>query len=173
MAFVAHNSRSRLFLLLLLGLGFVSAGLWWIGAFGEVPPSRRYGPVGIKVLGWLCVLFFGLCSIVYARRLFDMKPHLEINQSGILNRAWSSDTIPWSEIADVTSWSHRRQQCIILHLRNPARYPARGFLQNLLAGPNRMLTDGDIAISLTGTDRSFGEAMSAIDHFLPQKTDYL
>jgi hypothetical protein len=34
-----------------------------------------------------------------------------------------------------------------------------------LAGANRALTGGDISISLTGTDRKFAEALSAVERF--------
>ena len=36
-----------------------------------------------------------------------------------------------------------------------------------LAFLNRKLTGGDISISMTATDRSYDEAMAAIEHFRP------
>ena len=61
-------------------------------------------------------------------------------------------------------WSYKRQKSIVLHLSNPARFPGRG-LTAKLASANRMLTGGDISISLTGTNRNFDDAMSAIVRF--------
>jgi hypothetical protein len=115
-------------------------------------------------VGWFSVLFFGLCGIAAVKRLFDPNDQLKIGPSGVRWRPWSEHTIPWSEIVEVTIWSFKRQKAIVLHLRSPASFPGRG-LAAMFAGANRKLTGGDISISLTGTDRSFEEAMSAIARF--------
>lgn len=164
MNFVAHISRWRVASLILGSLGFVALGLWLAGAFGEVPSSRRYSaPVAIGI-GSLCVLFFGLCAVAGVKRFSDNRVQLEIGPAGIVWQQWSNQLIPWTEITDITTWSHRRQKAIVLHLNDPARFPGRG-LAAKLAGANRTLTGGDIAISLTGTNRSYDDAMEAIARF--------
>jgi hypothetical protein len=140
---------------------FVGLGLWMSGLFGPPPASHRYSAPLVAAIGWFAVLFFGLCGAVAIKRMFDSREQLRIGPSGIRYASWSEQTIPWSEIIDVTTWSHRGQSAIVLHLRSPACFPGRG-LAAALAGANRGLTGGDISISLTGTDRSFDEAMSAI-----------
>ena len=162
--FVAYNSRWRVALLVLGSIAFVALGLWMVGAFGYVPSSRRYSTSVTFILGWCCVLFFGLCGIAALKRLFDNKVQLQIGHSGIRWCPWSDHLIPWSEIIDVTTWSHQRQKIIILHLKDSALFPGRG-LAAKLARANRMLTGGHISISLTGTDRSYDDAMSAIAYF--------
>lgn len=162
--FVAHTSRGRTGLLALGALAFVAIGLWMGGAFGLPPVSGGFSAVKMFIVGWFSVLFFGLCFVIFIRKLFGTREQLRIGPAGIRSASWSDQTVPWSEIVNVTTWAHRRQRSIILHLRDPARFPGRG-LAALLAGANRKLTGGDIAISLTGTDRSFNEAMSAIENF--------
>ena len=162
--FVAYNSRWRLIVLLLGAGGFVVLGLWMIGAFGEVPSSRRYSASVTSIIGWSSILFFGLCAVAGVKRIFDDGVQLQIDPSGIRWTPWSDTLIPWSEIAEVSTWSYRRQNLIILHLNDPARFPGRG-LGARLAGANRRMTGGDISISLAGTDRNYSDAMSAIDHF--------
>jgi len=162
--FTAYNSRSRLALLVLGSAVFVLAGLWMSGALGSPPDSRRYPHAVVLGIGWFSVIFFGLCGAVALKKAFDSTPQLQIGPSGIRWHPWSDQTIPWSEITDVTTWSFKRENCIVLHLRDPARFPGRG-LAARLSGANRMLTGGDISISLTGTDRRFEEALSAIAHF--------
>jgi hypothetical protein len=162
--FVAYTSRGRTGLLALGAAAFVVIGLWMGGAFGSPPVSGGFsGWFGIFI-GWFGVLFFGLCLAVFIRRFFDTREQLRIGPAGIRSAPWSDQTIPWSEIVNVTTWGYMRQRSIILHLRDPARFPGRG-LAALLAGANRKLTGGDIGISLTGTDRSLNEAMSAIESF--------
>lgn len=163
-SFIAHNSRWRLAVILLSAVGFVALGMWMVGAFGEVPSSRRYSATSFIVIGWLCILFFGLCGVAIIKKFFDERPQLSIDSSGIRWAPWTDQLIPWSEIRDVTTWSYKHQDVIVLHLRNAERFPGKG-LKAKVAGANRMLTGGDIAISLTGSNRSYGDAMSAIERF--------
>ncbi len=162
--FIAYPSRTRVVLLGLGAAAFVALGLWMTGIFGAPPDSHRYSASTIFALGWICVVFFGLCGAAAIKKLIDAGEQLRIGRSGIRSTPWSDQTIPWSEITDVTTWSHRRQNMIILHLRDPSRFPGRG-IGAMLAGANRRLTGGDIWISMTATDRSFEEAMSAIAQF--------
>jgi hypothetical protein len=117
----------------------------------------------IFAVGWFSVVFFGACGIAAAKKLFGAGEQIRIGPTGV-RPSPGYQIIPWSEIADVTTWSSAGQKMIILHLRDPAGFPRQG-MPAFLASANRMLTGGDIAISLTGTDRSFDEAMSAIVRF--------
>lgn len=162
--FVAFTSPWRAALLILGAIAFVAGGLWMGGAFGAPPASSRYSPMLVLTIGWFSVAFFGLCGLVGLRRLFDRREQLRIGRAGIRSARWSDQTIPWSEIVDVTTWSYRGQKVIILHLRDPASFPGRG-VAAILAGANRKLTGGDVSIALTGTDRSVDEALAAIAYF--------
>jgi hypothetical protein len=159
--FMAYNSRWRVALLLLGCVAFVMLGLWMAGIFGEPPNSRRYSPGFLFVVGWSSVLLFGVFGLAGVRKFFDASVQLEIGTSGIRWSPWSDRLIPWSEIADVTTWRSNRQRMIVLRLHHPERFPRRGLAANF-AAVNRKLTGGDIAITLTGTNRGFEEAMSAI-----------
>lgn len=150
--------------MLFAAVGAVALGIWMIGGFGEVPSSRRYSSGFFRAIGWLCILFFGTCGLAIVKKLFDNSAQLQIGPSGIRWSPWSDQLIPWSEIIDVTTWGHKGQRFIILHLTNADRFPSRG-LSAKLAGANRMLTGGDIHISLTGTDRTHDEALDAIAQF--------
>lgn len=161
---VAYPSRGKIALLVLASVVFVALGLWMTGLFGAPPESHRWSPKMVRLIGSVAVVFFGLCSVEWGRRLFDKREQLRIGPAGIQLRSWSDETIPWSEIVDITTWSYRRQTSIILHLRDRTRFPGRG-VAALLAGANRGMTGGDIAISLTGTDRKTDEALAAIERF--------
>ena len=163
---MAYNSRWRLALLLLVAIGFVLLGLWMGGIFGTPPHSRRYPEGEILVVGWGCALFFGLCGLAMVKRFFGPREELRIGPLGVRFRSWSEITVPWSEITRVTIWHYRRQRAIVLHLRNPDRFPGRG-LASKLAAANAKLTGGDICLNLGGTDRNVTDAMSAIQRFKP------
>lgn len=162
--FVAYPSRGKIALLLLGSLVFVGLGLWMAGLFGTPPESDRWSPEMTRLIGWGAVVFFGLCSVGWASRLFDKREQVRIGPQGIRARSWSEKTIPWSEIIEVTTWTYRRQTSIILHLRDRTLFPGRG-VAAVLAEANRGMTGGDIAISLTGTDRKADDALAAIERF--------
>ena len=162
--FIAHNSRLRIALLILVSIAFVALGFWMIGAFGPVPSSKRYSPTMVWGIGWICVLFFSLCAIAWVRRLLGDTEQLWIGAAGVHCHAWSDKLIPWAEITNVTTWSYKRQKFLILHLRDPSLFPGRG-IRAALASANRRLAGGDIHISMTGTDRSCDDAISAVRLF--------
>ena len=107
-SFVAYPSGWRRALLAALGLGFVVLGLWMIGTFGPVPTSSRYPYMETLILGWACLIFFGLCTIATISKLFETDEELRIDASGIPYSQWSQTTIPWSEVGEVTRWNYRR-----------------------------------------------------------------
>lgn len=166
--FRAYYSRWRMGFLVVASLGFVLIGLWMAGVIGDGPDpnggSRRIPPELIPYVGWLCVIFFGLCLLVTAKRFFDDAAQVEIGRAGIRVAQWSEAIIPWSEIRRVSVWSYQRQRHIILHLHKPGAFPGKGIAAKL-SRANRMLTGGDIAINLVGTDGRFDDAMDSIARF--------
>lgn len=162
--FVARNSLGRLASITSGSAVFVLCGLWMAGVFGPFPTSSRYSPAVLSVAGWSSVIVFGFAGTLSIRRAFDNRVQLLIGSVGIHSPHWSDNPIPWSEIIDVTTWSHSGQKMILLHLQNKDRYPGRG-LTALLKQANRRLTGGDITISLTGSDREFDDALAAIAYF--------
>lgn len=160
--FVANLSKWRIARLTLLSVGFVVIGLWMAGLFGPIPSSHRYSPTFIIALGWASSIFFGLCGVSIFKKYFESSEHLRVGSAGICVRSWSDQTIPWSEIANVTTWTSKGSQSIILHLRDPSLFPGRGIVA-LFAKANRALTGGDISVSLSLTDSSLDDALAAID----------
>lgn len=158
--FVARNSPGRLFLLLLASLAFVLLGLWVAGVFGPPPkPGREW-------LGWLCALFFGLAPFRLVPRLSDRSDQMVIDRNGIFWRQWSEMTIPWSAVRSVSQRSVKGQHFVCVHLKDASMFPRAG-AGAWLAGFNRRLNFGDVALTVTGTDRSFAELAAAIERFAP------
>ena len=75
--FVAYNSRWRICLRFLGAIGFVAGGMWMVGAFGEVPSSPRYSGGSAVFIGWLSIVFFGLCAVGIAKKFFDDRAQLK------------------------------------------------------------------------------------------------
>jgi hypothetical protein len=162
--FEARPSRGRILLIILGSAIFVLAGLWFIGVFGAVPESRRGSLEMLQIIGWLSIVFFGLCGLYGIKMLFDTDLQVRINATGIYWKRWSDQTILWCDITDVGVWEYQRQKSIILKLRDPARYPSKTVMGKL-AGANRALTGGDVTITLSGTDGRFDDAIAVIEHY--------
>ena len=157
-SFVARSSPWRLLLLVAGALAFVALGVWIAGIAGPPPkPGREW-------IGWASIIFFGFCGIIGFRRVFDSSEQVKISSFGIYCKQWSEQTIPWSEITDISVWEFKRQKSLILQLAHPERYPSTTLLGKM-AAVNRALTGGDVAISLTGMDRSFADALGAVEYF--------
>ncbi len=164
--FVAYISRVRIAAMVLGCAVFVGLGAWFAGLVDALPAPDRYGALWMATVGWASMVFFGLCGVVCILSLFESRERVRIGPNGVRTAQWSNDTIPWSEIVQVSVWSNSGQDAIILHLRDRSRFPPRG-VAALLAGANREFTGGDVGISLTATNRTFEEAMEAIRVFRP------
>jgi hypothetical protein len=160
--FVARPSLVRLFMMLIASLAFVFFGSLMAGLLGEVPkPGKEW-------IGWLSLVFFGMCAVQITVRLFDRDDQIIISGLGIYWKQWSCDMIPWSEITKVAVWELKSNKSIILHLRNPQRFQSTNWIGKIAAA-NRAMTDGDIALILDGTDKTCDEALSAIHYFRPRQ----
>lgn len=164
--FVAYPSPKKITPNLLGCVVLFGLGVWMAGLFGPPPTSSRFSSTFIVVIGWFSILAFGFSGLIWSRRLFTKRAHVRIGSNGFFSAQWSDQTIPWPEIEDVTTWTLKGQKDIILHLRDPTRFPGRG-LAAISAGANRRLTGGDIAVSLNGTDRTVEEALASIARFRP------
>ncbi|WP_367184073.1 STM3941 family protein [Sphingomonas sp.] len=169
-AFEARNSPWRLVLLFMISLAFVFCGCILTGLigrdWGDSLGQPRLDPDEARPVGWVVLIFFGACSLAVIRRLTQSGVELRIGVDGIYWRRWSDQTIPWTAIERVTTGSVHGQRFACLFLRNPAAFPSTG-LVGKLAAINKSIGFGDIALSTTGTDRSFQAMMAAIAAFAP------
>ena len=152
----ARYSPWRLLLMMLVGALFVAASVWMALA-AEVSPIRR-------VIGVLGGVFFAGVVVLAVPRLFDRSEQLRVSPDGIYFKQWSTETIPWREITDVTVWKYRRTRSIILHLADPQRFPSTTLLGRFRGG-NKRMTGGDIPISPSVMDRRFNEVLSVIEAY--------
>lgn len=161
--FVANYSRWRLALMLLGSVGFVVDGMWLAGAFG--PPQGISGPpLENEIWGWICIVFFGASTLAILKLLMDGGVKLRVGISGIY---FAKEMLTWSEITEVGSYQVKQTRMITLKLRDPKRM-TKTAISKMLASINRVgFGCWDCYISLGGTNRSFKEAMAAIEHFRP------
>lgn len=97
-------------------------------------------------------------------QLFRSGPDIRIDERGIWWRRWSDQRIPWSAITALYPASVGRTSFLFLKLADRDAYPSTRVLRKF-AGLNRASGFGDIAVGVTGTDRSFAELIEAVERF--------
>jgi len=151
---------AKLVLAIAGSIGFVALSLFMLGAFdGKPKPPFPWA-------GWVGMLFFGPAAFILARRLFDPEDQLVIDERGIFSKHWSSRTVPWHDIERIETAKVHREQFLCIFLAQPERYPPETLIGRAMLA-NRAMGFGDLAVSVTGTNRSFDELCEAVSRHWP------
>jgi len=168
------NSKLKISILLLVGMGFVALGLWFtISPSTFVDTGYRNRPkLEIEAVGYASIIFFGACAIVGLFKLFDGRPGLIINNEGIiLNPISSTSLVKWTEIDKFDIKTINRTKLISIYLKNPDEYIDRQ--TNSFKRKALMLTlktfGTPLSISATGLNCSFDDLYNFLTYKLNQK----
>jgi hypothetical protein len=138
-------ARAKLALFLLASLGFVAGGV--LVLFFD---SGR----GHTVVGAMSILFFGGCSLVFARQLFDARPRVVIDDAGVFDRIMKVGVIAWDDILEAQVVSITGQAFVALHLRNGEKYAHKlSAVERRLAQLNRAAGVTTFHLNLTAIDQ--------------------
>jgi len=159
--FEARPKKSRLILYILGCIAFIAASAWILFAPGALEHSRR-SPEVVTVAGWAGLVFFTICLVAWGRMFLSSGPQIRIDQRGLVWQRWSPEPIPFTAIAD--SWTAKvgSSAMLCLRLHDPARYSPRNPLLRMLAGANKTMGTGDVAIPTNGLDRDIDQLAGAL-----------
>jgi hypothetical protein len=122
-------SKNKLILTFVGAWAFVIAGLW----LALFLPGADLSAV---LAGWAGIIFFGLCGTFLSFKIFDTKPGLIINQTGILDNssALASEWIRWEEIEGIREIQVKNQKFIQIILKDPEAHIAKhkGYVKYLM-----------------------------------------
>jgi hypothetical protein len=163
-------SKMKIGLLLLAASAFVAAGIWMLSLDDASIQSRRRfnDPVYVRGLGIVSIVFFGACGLVALKKLFDKRPGLVFNNSGIVDNASSISAgfIPWSEVLGAEIFEIQKQKMLIIKVRNPQEYIARGSsLKRILNKANYKMVGSPIFIPSNALEIKFSELTSLFDQY--------
>ena len=107
------GSVLKLLLLLAAGVALTAGSAWLLTVdFGPNPSPRNWLAI---IAAYAGVPVFALCSLVAVRRLLAAsEPVVTISPHGILDTRIASGVIRWRDIADISLWTHRQQNFIVL-----------------------------------------------------------
>lgn len=94
--------------LLLLGVLLTAASAWLVVLDGGV---------ALTVVGWVGVVFFGGCGIVWVERAIRLRgPVVTISPEGFRDLRVAREVVPWSDVLEISTWTHSGQQVMVLRV---------------------------------------------------------
>lgn len=120
-------SKKKLVLALIGSIIFVSLGyLMVVNPEYYTSPICR-SPTFIRIAGLCSLIFFSLCLVGIARKLFDNRPGLIIDQYGITNNTTSPNMglIEWKDITGIKKLQIKHTKFLILQTNKPKKYISR------------------------------------------------
>lgn len=112
---------------LIVCLLFLCIGIWILLAKPQTGNPVFNEPIIKYGAAVLSILFFGFGATWFAGRLRDKRPGLVINDQGIIDRSTlvARDMITWDEIESFERSQVRKQEFILVKLKDPEAYMTR------------------------------------------------
>ena len=171
---VIELSRTKLALLVLGSCAFVATGAWLLSfdaaeiRYGRAFAFSHNSPVVVYGAGAAGVLFFGLCGLYGLFKMFDKKPGLILNSSGIVDNASgvAAGFIPWPEVLGSGVYEVQKQKMLVIGVRDPQKYIDRGgALRRALNRANYKMTGSPVAIPSVALKVDFSELVSLFNRY--------
>lgn len=159
-------SKSKIVLLLLAALIFVGLGLWFVVAPPALENTSWRNPANITLVGYASIIFFGICSLYFIHKLFDNKPGLIIDDTGLFDNSSGLPTshILWLDIEDISVIEIYRQKLIMLKVKNPEDYinGETRLLKRKNMSLNNKMYGAPLSLSANGLKISFDDLLELI-----------
>lgn len=141
--------------LLIGSLAFCLIGIWM---FYVAWTEGGIEAILLALLALVTLLFFGAAALFLLRPLVARSPGLILNQDGFIDysSALAAGFVPWEEVAEIGSSSHRGNQFISVVLNDPHQYIAsQNLFRRGVMSMNKVFFRTPIQISTNVLDISF------------------
>ncbi len=155
-------SKTKILLLLIGATVFVVLGTLFIMNPEQFKSPIFQNPEAIRIAGIAAVAFFGLCLVFIAKKLFDNKVGLTIDQNGITDNsnATSVGLIEWDDITDIGTVQVASTKILMLETDKPEKYIERA-------------KNGISKRAMKANHKMYGSPLSIISNSLKIKYDDL
>jgi len=155
-------SKTKILLLLIGATVFVVLGTLFIMNPEQFKSPIFRNPETIRIAGIAAVAFFGLCLVFIAKKLFDSKVGLTIDQNGITDNsnATSVGLIEWEDIIDIGTVQIASTKILMLQTDKPENYIERA-------------KNGISKRAMKANNKMYGSPLSIISNSLKIKYDDL
>lgn len=155
------QSKGKIILLLIGAIAFVVGGVFFALSPEVFATSRMRSPEVIRIVGILSISFFGICGYFIAKKFFDPKPGLIIDDEGITDNtnAASLGLIEWRDITGMTVVQVASTKFLVLMVNNPEKYISRagGMLSKRAVSMNSKMYGSPVTIISNSLKMSFKE----------------
>ena len=171
---IIELSKTKIALAILGTCAVVAIGIWFLSldeAIIRTSSSYRLlfnEPMYARGLGIVAIVVFGALALFFFKKLFDKKPGLVLNNSGIVDNASAvaAGFIPWSEITGYDIFEMPQQKMLIIMVRDPQKYVERGnAVQQKLNQANFKMCGSPISISANALKINFAELIALFDEY--------
>jgi len=171
---VIELSKAKMALILLASCVLVALGAWLLTHDAAVIRTNRSfrfffnEPAFAYGLGLLSILFFGFCGVVAVRKMFDKKPGLVLNSSGVFDNASgaSAGLIPWSDVVGSGVIEIQGQKMLIIQVSDPNKYIDRGgAMRRVLNRASYKMGGHPVAIPSNTLKIDFPELVALFDEY--------
>lgn len=120
-------SKTKLLFLLLGSAVFVALGILFVLNPADIQSDLFGNLEFIRIVGVVSLVFFGLCLVYIAIKLFDTKIGLSINENGIMDNsnATSVGLIDWEDITTIKTIQIASNKILLLETSKPEKYIER------------------------------------------------
>jgi len=144
-----------------IGLATICAVFVIIGILMLLFP--RTGEWRETIIGWSGVILFGFGLFIFLRQIFDSRPRIVVDESGVFDRTLSVGVIEWQDIEHARLNSVVGNPFISLRLNNPEKYLERAMnSQKKLARLNKYLGAETININVSGVNKSPDDILAVV-----------
>ncbi len=166
-------SKMKIVLLLIGGLVFVIAGMFFILKPSVFVTARFRHENIIRIVGIVSIVFFGLCLFFIVKKLFDNKVGLIIDQNGITDNssANSIGLIEWQDITMVQTLQIASTKMLLLITDKPDKYiqRAKNGMSKRVMKTNHKMYGSPLSIASTSLKIKFGDLEKLIISELEQR----
>jgi hypothetical protein len=164
-------SKKKLLLIIAGSVLFVIAGFWLLTL--DPGTVKRLGFTWnltiIHALGWVGVIFFGLCGIVGVMKFLDKKPGLQFTKMGVIDNASgvSAGLVLWSDILGADVYEYMGQRTLVIKVVNPDRYiETCGPLKRWTTKANLKMCGSPITIPSNTLEIDFNELVGVFNAYI-------
>ena len=171
---IIELSKTKIALAILGTCAFVAIGVWLLSldeAIIRTSSSYRLlfnEPMYARGLGIAAIVVFGALALFFFKKLFDKKPGLVFNNSGIVDNASAvaAGFIPWSEITGYDIFEMPQQKMLIIMVSDPQKYVERGnAVKQKLNQANFNMCGSPISISANALKINFADLLALFDEY--------
>lgn len=157
-------AKTKMYLLMLAGVGFVMLSLWFIIS----PEQFDLGSSNllVRIFGVIGLLFFGSILIMMVRKILSGKLAIEVNDEGIRDESSgvAVGLVRWEDIEGFEPYSFMGNQFVLVNVRNPEYYlgRARGTIAKSAMRQNERMTGTPIQLNCNSVSISADQLLDLL-----------